>query len=90
MEWNGGMENSNGTVNITNSCNWCCSSKLSYQLYLGLLSHCRGCRRKSCLISLYHSQKMGLPYSGSQRLATIPCMGDMLTTVKEGCTHICV
>ena len=43
------------------------------------------------MIALCHSQKMGLPYSGSQRLATIPCMGGggMLTTVKEGCTHVC-
>ena len=61
---------------------------VSYRV-LGLLLHCRGCIRKSsgasflpCLASWCHSKKMGLPDLRVRRLATAPCTGATITTVK--------
>ena len=78
----------NGTMNIANSCNWHCSSRLSYLLCLELLSHRRGCRSKSSVQAyfLYHDvifRKSGFPNLGvPRRLATVQYMGATLTTIK--------
>ena len=59
-------------------------------MHLGILSHHSSCMSKSsaasipsCLVS--RSENGASLTQVPWRPATVPCMGDILTTVKEGC-----
>ena len=54
MKWNDGMESGMERLMNANSCKWHISIKIEVAIMCsGLLSHCRGCRSKSSVASIF-------------------------------------